>query len=91
MATRQVTVCDVCESFDRDATRWVVQQAGGSKLPLDLCAEHAAPLEALLGHVKRPQVAPRAATAKRTVGRKTTRGADVVSMEDIENMKRGPQ
>lgn len=67
----QLPACDVCHATDRPVQRYLVGQRG-RRTSFDLCAEHAAPLEALLA-------------LKQGV---TPFAQRVTTLEDIERLKR---
>lgn len=85
----QVKVCDVCREVGRSVKLYSVA-AGGRHADVDLCDEHAAPLEALLQSAPvKAAPAPRKKAAASSP-RKTTRARrkpEVVSFSDIERMK----
>ncbi len=87
-----LVVCAICRSPDRSVTTYRVSAEGRSR-EAELCDEHAAPLEALLAGdaswlSRQPApAAPRAAVQKATRGRRGG-GREVVTMEQIEAMKK---
>lgn len=48
MAKISVTVCDICEQVGAPTRRYRISKGAGSSRVFELCAEHAAPLQALL-------------------------------------------
>ena len=65
MAEVTIVVCDVCGTMDRPTARYRIAKGAASAV-FDLCAEHAAPVEAVLatkGHLvtSQPAGAPTAA------------------------------
>lgn len=73
-----LVVCNVCADKDRETSRYEVR-SGGRRALLDLCEEHAAPLEALM---------PAGDTAPRKRASSATSRRRVVTMSDIEKAKR---
>lgn len=51
MARKQIVVCDVCERVERPTARYRIWREG-ARATLELCAEHARPLETLLAKVQ---------------------------------------
>jgi hypothetical protein len=87
----QVTVCDVCGEVGRETTAYKIQRDGetGRQVTVDLCARHAAPLEAFLTKRREATAPEPSASVTRTAARRrrpTTIKA--TSLEEIEEMKR---
>ncbi|MFJ2814345.1 hypothetical protein [Streptomyces sp. NPDC087294] len=53
--TITVRVCEQCKSNDKPATRYVLTVESGEQVTRDLCAEDAAPLEAVFGPLARTE------------------------------------
>lgn len=99
MAEVQVRVCDVCNSVTLPASSYTIT-SGERAAHLDLCAEHAEPLEELMASIApvAAKSAPARATRKKAappVKKATRRGATtnrpsvkVVTLEEIEKLKR---
>jgi len=51
MARRQIVVCDVCERVDRETAKYRVWREG-LRVTIELCSEHAKPLESVLSKAK---------------------------------------
>lgn len=86
-----ITICDVCADRSKDTTHWILSGPTGKK-DIDLCDEHAKPLEELFG-VDAPE--PRKATAKKASA-KPRRGngprpgkTPVASIEEIRALSAG--
>lgn len=91
MAQIQLTVCDVDKSeLGKETQHYTINTPGG-RSELDLCVDHAKPIEQILDQVYGGMV-PHPAPVKKTTAKKTStprrRGtAKVVSLEAIEAMK----
>jgi hypothetical protein len=84
----QVTVCDIDRKVGEPTKQYTIS-VDGKSITRDLCAEHAAPLEALLSGqepVEKPKPAPRR-SASSTGAKKRGPRAKVVSLDEIEKMK----
>lgn len=77
MAKLSVTVCDICERMDAPVRRYRISKEAGPSRVFELCAEHAAPLEALLD-AKRSGDTPARKSFSDTV----------VTIEQLEAMKK---
>ncbi|WJN63361.1 hypothetical protein [Streptomyces phage phiScoe55] len=95
MAQIQLTVCDIDKTeYGKETQHYSVTTPAG-RSELDLCKDHAAPIEAILdqvygGQVAHPTVTPvkKAAPAKKAATTPRRRGAaKIVSLEEIEAMK----
>ena len=96
----EVTVCNVCQEVGKPVEQYVVGRLG-APVELDLCADHAAPIEAPIeallggqpkGAGSRTPAKARKAPAKKAAAKKAAprrRGTKVVSIEEIEAMKQG--
>lgn len=65
--TITVRGCDQCKRNDRPATRYTLAVENGEPVTRDLCAEDAAPLEAVFGPWR-----PRRSRARRTPSRSSS-------------------
>lgn len=83
----EVTVCDVAPQSEVGVPtqHYKLERVGGQRVERDLCDEHAAPIEALmqLEQKSRPK-----STARKTAATRKRTGRKVVSLEEIESMKR---
>ncbi|AKY03784.1 DNA binding protein [Streptomyces phage Verse] len=92
MAQIQLTVCDVDKTeLGKETQHYTINTPGG-RSELDLCVDHAKPIEAILeqvygGKVPHPNAPAKKTAAKKTTTPRRTRGAKVVSLEEIERMK----
>ncbi|QMP84544.1 hypothetical protein HUN43_00028 [Streptomyces phage Endor1] len=91
MAQIQLTVCDMDRTeLGKETQHYTVTTPAG-RSELDLCVDHAAPIESILTTVYKGQVAHPApvkkTTAKKTSTPRRRAGAKVVSLEEIEAMK----
>jgi hypothetical protein len=76
-----VVVCDVCENQDIPARTYQVRRVeDGATANVDLCDEHAEPLEALLGAAPQPKAKVRKSSSKR-------RGIQPTTLDEIEAQK----
>lgn len=73
MAKLSITVCDVCQSPSKPTKRYTVKTEGGTT-NVDLCVEHGAPIDKLLGASARP-------ATRRSAGARAT------TVEEIEEQK----
>ncbi|UZJ23729.1 hypothetical protein RHODO2019_10980 [Rhodococcus antarcticus] len=73
-----VMVCDVCKDRDREATSYRMTKQG-KMISVDLCTEHAEPIEVLFEQVRASGVTPKR--------RNTRSAARVTTLEDIEKKK----
>jgi hypothetical protein len=93
----EVTVCDVGQEVGKPVTRYTIKR-GGETIELDLCVDHGEPIETLVttkSGAPKPttRVAPAAKkapprAAKKASGSRRRSSSKVVSMADIEAMKK---
>lgn len=87
-----VTVCDRCADPTRPTTGYTVTASDGRSGTVDLCDEHGAELEAIVGPPRSAapkKAAPRAASKTAKAGRKPPGGRriKVVSMDEVAAAK----
>jgi hypothetical protein len=92
MAQIKVTVCDIDPTEVGKPTTHYTITRDGDRSDMDLCKDHAGPIETLLYNVDATGAAVKAVPVKRTPAKKAAptrrRGtAKVVSLEEIEAMK----
>jgi hypothetical protein len=93
MAQIKVTVCDIDPTeVGKPTTRYTITR-DGDRSEMDLCKDHASPIETLLYNVDKTGEKIKAVPVKRTPAKKAAptrrRGtAKVVSLEEIEAMKK---
>ncbi|WJN63044.1 hypothetical protein [Streptomyces phage phiScoe3] len=93
MAKIQVTVCDMDQTeVGKPTTRYTITR-DGDRAEMDLCKDHAGPIETLLYEVDKTGSNVKALPVKRTPAKKAStprrRGsAKIMSLEEIEAMKK---
>ncbi|MFJ1932610.1 hypothetical protein ACIOGZ_08020 [Kitasatospora sp. NPDC088160] len=96
--TITVRVCNMCEKTDRAVRSYTIAE-GGRNLRVDLCEEDAGPIERLMATGERVGESPtkparstarvkKAAPAKKVASGATRRGAKVMTVEEIEALRR---
>uniref|UniRef100_A0AAU7GXZ7 Lsr2-like DNA bridging protein n=1 Tax=Streptomyces phage Kamino TaxID=3158857 RepID=A0AAU7GXZ7_9CAUD len=93
MAQVQVTVCDIDPTeVGKPTTRYTITR-DGDRAEMDLCKDHAGPIETLLYEVDKSGAKVKAVPVKRAAAKKATttsrrRGsAKIMTLEEIEAMK----
>ncbi|QMP84574.1 hypothetical protein KGG93_gp29 [Streptomyces phage Endor2] len=93
MAQIQLTVCDVDKTeFGKETQHYTINTPGG-RSELDLCVDHAQPIEQILevvygGKVPHPTAPAKKATApKKTAAPRRRGSAKIMTLEEIEAMK----
>jgi hypothetical protein len=91
MAKIEVTVCDIDQAeVGKDTTQYVIIRGGEEKV-LDLCKDHAAPIEALLAGGVATQPIKQAPVKKTAVKKATTPvsrpRAKIMTLDEIEALK----
>ncbi|WLW38579.1 hypothetical protein [Streptomyces phage Verabelle] len=92
MAKIQVTVCDIDQSEVGKPTTHYTITRDGDRAEMDLCKDHAGPIETLLYNVDSTGAKVKAVPVKRASAKKATparrRGsAKIMTLEEIEAMK----
>ncbi|WJN63282.1 hypothetical protein [Streptomyces phage phiScoe54] len=94
MAQIQLTVCDMDRTeYGKETAHYSVTTPAG-RVELDLCVDHAKPIEDIIDKVYGGEPIHKPTPAKKATAKKTTtprrpRGAKIVSLEEIEAMKAG--
>jgi hypothetical protein len=88
----QVTVCDMDPTEVGKATMHYTITRDGERTEMDLCKDHAGPIETLLFKLDESPAGITPQPVKKTAAKKTTTPrrrstAKVVSLEDIEKLK----
>lgn len=88
---RQVIVCDVCGDLNRETASYTIKRGVTVSKSVDLCQEHAEPLESLIAGAERhtPSSLTSSGTTRRRAPRKRPAPTEgrFATLEEIERLK----
>ncbi|MFJ8583568.1 hypothetical protein ACIRD2_02770 [Streptomyces sp. NPDC093595] len=82
-----VTVCNVCKTSGLPTQKYRIERVGATERVVDLCPDHAAPVEDVLARAAEPAADAEDTSAAPAPVRRRSSKRKVMTLEEIEELK----